>query len=83
MVEGEEVAVSYSPRDAKKKRMEIKIHTLFMIIGSSRMEDTRGKRLKMSNRFAKLEGKLKFGFVREISYINLWFTRESLFEQCI
>lgn len=39
MVEGEEVAVSYSPRDAKKKRMEIKIHTLFMIIGSSRMED--------------------------------------------
>lgn len=47
------------------------------------MEDTRGKRLKMSSRFAKLEGKLKFGFVREISYINLWFTRESLFEQCI
>lgn len=40
----------------------------------------------MSGRFAKLEGKLKFGFVRRnflllLIYVTFYFTSESLFEQ--
>lgn len=36
---GEEVAVSCSPCDAKKKGWRLKFILFFMIIGSSRMEE--------------------------------------------